>query len=61
VGKAKDATREALRDLRDAEAGRKAKDAIRDLKDSEAVGKAKEAARDVVRDLKDSASRRNKA
>lgn len=51
----------ALKDLRDGDAGRKAKEAIRDLKDSDTVGKARDAAKDVLRDLKDSAGRRDKA
>jgi hypothetical protein len=38
VGKARDTAREAIRDLRDSDAGRKAKAAIRDLRDSPGTG-----------------------
>jgi hypothetical protein len=37
VGKARDTARDALRDLRDSDAGRKAKAAIRDLRDSPGI------------------------
>jgi hypothetical protein len=36
MGKAKDAARDVLKDLRDSDAGRKAKEAFRDLRDSAA-------------------------
>ncbi len=38
VGKARDTARDAIRDLRDSDAGRKAKAAIRDLRDSNGTG-----------------------
>ena len=38
MGKARDTAREAIRDLRDSDAGRKAKAAIRDLRDSPGTG-----------------------
>jgi len=38
VGKARDTARDAIRDLRDSDAGRKAKAAIRDLRDGSGPG-----------------------
>jgi hypothetical protein len=53
VGKARGAAKDAIKDLREGDAGRKAKEAIKDLRDSEAVGKARGAAKDAIKDLRE--------